>query len=106
MCLTRTNIHGIDRYKLNFHITNVAALLLTIYDFVSCKILHKLREQFTYFIQMYSKDIFDIPDLFNIHPKFWPLNTHLEDVTSQVICFMSIYKTIMCERERERGPLA
>ena len=45
---------------------------------------------------------FDAVALFDFHPILWPLNTHLEDVTSQVICFMSIYKTIMCEREGER----
>lgn len=36
----------------------------------------------------------------DIRPMFWPLSTHLEDVTSQVISFVSIYKTIMCESER------
>lgn len=53
---------------------------------------------------------FDAVALFNFHQILWPLNTHLEDVTSQVICFMSIYKTIMCEREgkteRKREPVA
>lgn len=42
----------------------------------------------------------DAVDLVDIRPTFWPLSTHLDSVTSQVICFTSIYKTIMCERER------
>lgn len=42
----------------------------------------------------------DAVDLFDICSTLWLLNTHLEKVASQVICFMSIYKTIVCE---ERG---
>lgn len=39
---------------------------------------------------------------FDVRPTIWPLSTHLEDVTSQVISFVSIYKTIKSESERER----
>lgn len=48
----------------------------------------------------------DAADLFDIRPTFWPLSAHLEAVTSQVICFVSIYKTIMRERERATGVTA
>ena len=42
----------------------------------------------------------DAVDLFPC-PTLWPVTTHLEDVTSLVACFTSIYKTISV-RAREQ----
>lgn len=40
-------------------------------------------------------------DLFHSRPTFWPFSTHLEGVTSQVVCFVSIYKPL-CVKEEEK----